>query len=242
MRPPGESMEDHEAKAASEVAWFAAKVALGAVAVNYFLGPVVGDRVPRWLVVGCAEPSRGGRAVSRPQSTLIRRRAALAPRPSRGDRAVGAAGPGRPDPGPDPGCGHEGPGRAQGEGVPLRLLCPGRRHRADAIYILVIVEKMPEDLLGETADLTRAIHKALGGLGDDAYKEIDLYPDRRSHVQRMEGSTRHGSHYDGRQRGDAACLGSSACWRTSTATSSPSTPPWPVSARWAAIQSSAPGT
>jgi hypothetical protein len=35
VRPPGESM------AASEVAWFAAKVALGAVAVNYFLGPVV---------------------------------------------------------------------------------------------------------------------------------------------------------------------------------------------------------
>jgi hypothetical protein len=41
VRPPGESMEDIEAKAASEVAWFATKVALGAVAVNYFLGPVV---------------------------------------------------------------------------------------------------------------------------------------------------------------------------------------------------------
>jgi hypothetical protein len=34
-------MEDIEAKAASEVAWFAAKVALGAVAANYVLGPVV---------------------------------------------------------------------------------------------------------------------------------------------------------------------------------------------------------
>ena len=34
-------MEDQEAKAASEVAWFAAKVALGSVAVNYLLGPVV---------------------------------------------------------------------------------------------------------------------------------------------------------------------------------------------------------
>ena len=34
-------MEDQEAKAASEVAWFAAKVALGAVAANYLLGPVV---------------------------------------------------------------------------------------------------------------------------------------------------------------------------------------------------------
>ena len=41
MRPVGEGMEDIEAKAASEVAWFAAKVALCAVAVNYFLGPVV---------------------------------------------------------------------------------------------------------------------------------------------------------------------------------------------------------
>jgi predicted nucleotidyltransferase len=37
--------------------------------------------------------------------------------------------------------------------------------------ILVIMEKMPEDLLGETADLTSAIHEALGGGGD---KEIDL--------------------------------------------------------------------
>jgi predicted nucleotidyltransferase len=45
----------------------------------------------------------------------------------------------------------------------------------DEIYILVIVKKMPEDLLGETADLTNAIHKALGGMGDNAYKEIVLY-------------------------------------------------------------------
>ena len=34
-------MEDQEGKAASELARFAAKVALGAVAVNYLLGPVV---------------------------------------------------------------------------------------------------------------------------------------------------------------------------------------------------------
>jgi hypothetical protein len=34
-------MEDQEAKAASELARFATKVALGAVAVNYFVGPVV---------------------------------------------------------------------------------------------------------------------------------------------------------------------------------------------------------
>jgi predicted nucleotidyltransferase len=40
----------------------------------------------------------------------------------------------------------------------------------DEIYLL-IVEKMPEDLLGETADLTAAIRDALG---DDA-KEIVLY-------------------------------------------------------------------
>jgi len=39
---------------------------------------------------------------------------------------------------------------------------------------MVIVKKMPEDLLGETADLTSAIHEALGGMGDNAYKEIDL--------------------------------------------------------------------
>ncbi len=34
-------MEDIEAKAASEVAWFAAKVAVAGLAVNYALGPVV---------------------------------------------------------------------------------------------------------------------------------------------------------------------------------------------------------
>ena len=44
----------------------------------------------------------------------------------------------------------------------------------DEIYILVIVNKMPEDLLGETADVTSAIHEALGGMGGDA-KEIVLY-------------------------------------------------------------------
>jgi predicted nucleotidyltransferase len=41
----------------------------------------------------------------------------------------------------------------------------------DEIYILVIVEKMPEDWAKETTDLTGAIHKALG----DDYKEIVLY-------------------------------------------------------------------
>ena len=44
----------------------------------------------------------------------------------------------------------------------------------DEIYILVIVEKMPEDWAKETADLTGAIHKALGGPDDD-HKEIVLY-------------------------------------------------------------------
>jgi hypothetical protein len=34
-------MEDVEAKAASELAWFTAKVAVGAVAANYLFGPVV---------------------------------------------------------------------------------------------------------------------------------------------------------------------------------------------------------
>lgn len=34
-------MEDIEAKAASEVAWFAAKVAVAGLAVNYALGPAV---------------------------------------------------------------------------------------------------------------------------------------------------------------------------------------------------------
>ena len=42
----------------------------------------------------------------------------------------------------------------------------------DEIYILVIVEKMPEDWAKETTDLTGAIHKALGGHDD---KEIVLY-------------------------------------------------------------------
>jgi hypothetical protein len=37
---------------------------------------------------------------------------------------------------------------------------------------MVIVKKMPEDLLGETATLTGAIRKALGGHDD---KEIVLY-------------------------------------------------------------------
>ena len=41
MRPPGGNMEDIEAKAASEVAWFAAKVAVAGLAVNYALGPAV---------------------------------------------------------------------------------------------------------------------------------------------------------------------------------------------------------
>ena len=34
-------MQEIETKAASALTWFAAKVALGAVAVNYLLGPVV---------------------------------------------------------------------------------------------------------------------------------------------------------------------------------------------------------
>jgi hypothetical protein len=41
----------------------------------------------------------------------------------------------------------------------------------DEIYILAIVEKMPEDWAKETTDLTGAIHKALG----DDCKEIVLY-------------------------------------------------------------------
>jgi hypothetical protein len=41
----------------------------------------------------------------------------------------------------------------------------------DEIYILVIVKKMPEDWAGKIADLTGAIHKALG----DDCKEIVLY-------------------------------------------------------------------
>jgi hypothetical protein len=41
----------------------------------------------------------------------------------------------------------------------------------DEIYILVIVEKMPEDWARETADLTGAIHNAVG----DECKEIVLY-------------------------------------------------------------------
>jgi len=74
---------------------------------------------------------------------------------------------------------------------------------------MVIVKKMPEDLLGETADLTSAIHEALGGMGDNAYKEIDLIltDEARSTTTRM-----HAARLLRRpQGGGAACLGSSAC-------------------------------
>jgi hypothetical protein len=53
---------------------------------------------------------------------------------------------------PEPPCPGRGEAKAtrkaqaQAEGVPLRCLWPGRRHRRDEIYIL-IVEKMPEDLM-----------------------------------------------------------------------------------------------
>ena len=40
--------------------------------------------------------------------------------------------------------------------------------------IMVIMEEMPWDYLAETADLTSGIHDALGGLGDDVHKGIDL--------------------------------------------------------------------
>jgi len=76
--------------------------------------------------------------------------------------------------------------------------------------IMVIVKKMPEDLLGETADLTSAIHEALRRMGDNAYKEIDLiltdeatfndYKDARSTV-----------YYDVHREGVRLVLGSSAC-------------------------------
>ena len=69
-------MEDLEAKAASEVAWFAVKVAVAGVAANYLVGPMPGDRVSRGLVVRCAEPSRGEHAVRKEQRSCLARRAA----------------------------------------------------------------------------------------------------------------------------------------------------------------------
>jgi hypothetical protein len=64
----------------------------------------------------------------------------------------------------------------------------------DEIYILVIVGKMPEDLMGETAALTSAIHEALGGMGDDAYKEIVLYLADKATFDEWKGA--HGTaHY-----------------------------------------------
>jgi hypothetical protein len=64
----------------------------------------------------------------------------------------------------------------------------------DEIYILVIVEKMPKDLMGETAALTSAIHEALGGMGDDACKEIVLYLADKATFDEWKGA--HGTaHY-----------------------------------------------
>jgi hypothetical protein len=55
----------------------------------------------------------------------------------------------------------------------------------DEIYILVIVEKMPEDWAGETADLTGAIREALGGHDD---REIVLYLADKATFDRWKGA------------------------------------------------------
>ncbi len=79
---------------------------------------------------------------------------------------------------PSPPVPGEREAEASGKRKPKAYLF-GSYARVDAttrsdLDIMVIVKKMPEDLLGETADLTSAIHEALGGMGDNAYKEIDL--------------------------------------------------------------------
>jgi hypothetical protein len=64
------------------------------------------------------------------------------------------------------------------------------------------MEKMPEDFLGATAALTSAIHKALGGMGDDVHKEIDLLlVDEKSFnehkAKSWDGSVYHEVHREG---------------------------------------------
>jgi len=104
----------------------------------------------------------------------------------------------------------------------------------DEIYILVIVEKMQDDWAKETAELTGRYTRPWATTPRKSSCTL-----RRGHLRGVEGSLRHPS-LRGCHRGDPACLGSSACWPTSTATSSRSTPALARLHQMGCIQFSAP--
>lgn len=75
----------------------------------------------------------------------------------------------------------------------------GDAHARSDLDILVITEKPPEDLLGEIADLSSAMHDALG---DDVHKSIDLlvvdektYEEHKS--KNWDGSVYHEAYKEG---------------------------------------------
>ena len=75
----------------------------------------------------------------------------------------------------------------------------GDAHSRSDVDILVITEEMPKDLLGEIAELSSAIHKALG---DDVHKGIDLLVvDEKTFnehkAKNWDGSVYHDVHREG---------------------------------------------
>ena len=75
----------------------------------------------------------------------------------------------------------------------------GDAHSRSDVDILVITEEMPKDLLGEIAELSSAIHKALG---DDVHKGIDLLVvDEKTFnehkAKNWDGSVYHEAHREG---------------------------------------------
>ncbi len=74
----------------------------------------------------------------------------------------------------------------------------GDAHARSDVNILVITEEMPKDLLGEIAELSSAIHKALG----DVHKGIDLLVvDEKTFnehkAKNWDGSVYHEAHREG---------------------------------------------
>ena len=68
-------------------------------------------------------------------------------------------------------AGREAPGNRKAKAYLFGSYARGDAHARSDLDILVITEKMPEDLLGEIAGLSSAMHEALG---DDVHKGIDL--------------------------------------------------------------------
>ena len=90
--------------------------------------------------------------------------------------------------------------------------------------IMVIVEEMPRDWPSETVDLTSAIHEALG---EGFNKGIDLLLADEATFEDYKKAC-NSVYHDVHKEGIPTCLNSSESWRTSTATSSPWTPPCPA--------------